>query len=427
MKLTHLIAIVLAILLACLLTLVLPAEALASSQEPEPNINARYDVEAVIITGVSDSRLSQALRDDMQRMVGAKYNQDTADALAARMREELEEFRVTVKVRRGKEPERVQVEFEAHRKESKASLAVPQLIYHSYDGFSGAITLEVETHHNVFAADLVNSADELLERNAGFGFRYEHRRVGTDALHVRLEFAKFHQTFDEATKATAAVSTAALDIYRRRQSFEPALSVILYRGLTFSAGLSFQDLDVDLPVIHAVTAYAVTAGVQFNRTFHDASGFTHAFAAGYGLRSATRDLDSDLVYTRHLASADYTLSVGRHLFGLHARGGNVGGDAPFFERFSLGNAALLRGWDKFDVAPLGGSRLLYGSLEYRYRPFRIFYDVGSVWDPPASPTARHALGFGLVSREGLFLSVGFPVRLHEVKPAIMFGYRRELP
>jgi hypothetical protein len=427
MKLKHLIALVMIVLLACLLVLVVPGQALASGQEPEPNVNARYDVEAVVVTGVSDSRLSQALRDDMQRMVGAKFSQETADALAARMRKELREYRVTVKVSRGKEPERVQVEFEAHRKESKGTLALPQLIYDSHDGFSGAITLGFETHHNVFAAGLVNSADELLERNAGYSFRYEHRRVGTDALHVKLEFAEYHQTFSDETKAAAAVTPGAPDIYGHRQSFEPAVSVIPYRGLTLSAGLSFQDLDVDLPAPHTVRAYAATAGVQFHRRFHAASGFTHAVAAGYDLRSATGELDSDLVYTRHLVSADYTVSVGRHLFGMHARGGHIDGAAPFFERFSLGNAALLRGWDKFDVAQLGGSRLIYGSLEYRYRPVRIFYDVGSVWDPDQSPLTRHALGFGLVSKEGLFLSVGFPVRLHEVKPAVMFGFRRELP
>ena len=79
------------------------------------------------------------------------------------------------------------------------------------------------------------------------------------------------------------------------------------------------------------------------------------------------------------------------------------------------------------MAPLGGARLAYRIAGYRYRPFRVFYDAGAVWDPPVSPTTRHALGFGLISKDGIFLSVGFPVRLHEVRPAIMFGFRRELP
>jgi hypothetical protein len=426
MKLKHLIALVMIVLLACLLVLVVPGQALASGQEPEPNVNARYDVEAVVVTGVSDSRLSQALRDDMQRMVGAKFSQETADALAARMRKELREYRVTVKVSRGKEPERVQVEFEAHRKESKGTLALPQLIYDSHDGFSGAITLGLETHHNVFAAGLVSSADELLERNAGFSFRYEHRRVGTDKLHVTLEYERYHQTFDDATKVAAAASPGAPDIYRTREGFSPAVALVPYPGVTLSAGLSFQSLDVELPAPHDVAVYAITFGASLRQKVRS-GGVVHAIAADYDLRAGTRRLESDLVYTRHLASADYTASVGRHVFGAHARFGDIDGAAPFFERFSLGNAALLRGWDKFDVAPLGGSRLVYGSLEYRYRPLRIFYDVGTVWDPPASPKAQHALGFGLVSKEGLFLSVGFPVRLHEVKPAVMFGFRHELP
>jgi hypothetical protein len=427
MKLSTLIALVLAILLALLLSLLLPGQAFAYGQKSDPNVNSRYDVEAVSISGVPDSRISRALRDDMQRMVGSKYDQDTAKALVGRMRDELTEYRVVVKVRRGQEADHVRVDFEAYRRAWNADLFLPQLVYHSYEGFSGAISFGVAAHHNAFFAGVVSSSDELLERNAGYTLRYEHRRVGTDAVQVKLEFGRYHQTFTDETLGAAAASSDVPDIYRTRKVFAPGVSVIPLPGLTLSAGLSFQGLGVALPTVHTVTAYAVTADALFRRRFHGDNGMVHSIAAEYGLRAGTRALESDLAYTRHLASANYTLSLGRQVFGAHARVGHIDGPAPFFERFSLGNAALLRGWDKFDVAPLGGSRLAYGSLEYRYRPFRIFYDVGAVWDPAGSPTTRHALGVGLVSKDGIFLSVGFPVRLHQVKPAVMFGFRRELP
>jgi hypothetical protein len=427
MKLTHLILLVLAILLACLLTLVLPGRALACDQESEANVNSRYDVEKVSLSGVASSKISWPLWNDMQKMVGAKYDQETTKKLAGRLRHELTQYSVTVKVQRGHEAEHVEIVFEANRKTWDADLFLPQLLYHSDEGFSGAINFGFRTHHNVFAAGLVSSSDELLERNAGYTLRYEHERVGTDVVHVKVEFGEYDQTFDEATIAAAAATPGAPAIYHSRQHFEPTVSVIPYPGLTLSAGLSFQDLGIDLPAPHTETAHAVTAGVQFRGRYHDNHGFVHAIAAGYDLRDGTDDLHSDLIYTRHLVSADYTASVGRHVFGARARGGYIDGDAPYFERFSLGNAALLRGWDKFDVAPLGGSRLLYGSLEYRYRPFRIFYDVGAVWDPVDSPITRHAIGIGLVSREGFFMSLGFPVRLHGVQGAFMIGFRRELP
>jgi len=149
----------------------------------------------------------------------------------------------------------------------------------------------------------------------------------------------------------------------------------------------------------------------------------HRIGIDYGVRAATAALDSDFVYTRHLVAANYSLSIGRHVFGTRMQAGRLSGTAPLFERFSLGNSRTLRGWNKFDVAPLGGDRLAYGSLEYRYRPFLVFYDFGAVWDAGQSATTRHGVGLGVAWPNGLFLTVGFPVRLERVRPLVMFGYR----
>ena len=46
----------------------------------------------------------------------------------------------------------------------------------------------------------------------------------------------------------------------------------------------------------------------------------------------------------------------------------------------LGNSSTLRGWNKYDLDPLGGNRLVYGSVTYGYHIMRVFYDTGSVWD-----------------------------------------------
>ena len=52
-----------------------------------------------------------------------------------------------------------------------------------------------------------------------------------------------------------------------------------------------------------------------------------------------------------------------------------------FSKLSPWNSLTLRGWNKFDVAPLGGSRLAYASLEYHYSCLAVYYDTGKVWDP----------------------------------------------
>ena len=47
--------------------------------------------------------------------------------------------------------------------------------------------------------------------------------------------------------------------------------------------------------------------------------------------------------------------------------GVINGDAPLYERFVLGDSTTLRGWNKFDLDPLGGSHVVHGSIDYRYR------------------------------------------------------------
>jgi len=62
------------------------------------------------------------------------------------------------------------------------------------------------------------------------------------------------------------------------------------------------------------------------------------------------------------------------------------------------------------------------------RPFQIFWDFGSVCDANQTATVRHGIGIGLVGKNtavgGWFLSLAFPIGLHDVGPVVMFGVRR---
>jgi len=191
-----------------------------------------------------------------------------------------------------------------------------------------------------------------------------------------------------------------------------------------SAGAALDSLEIQYPSIHYQTANAATADVQYRHRVENKNGARQNIKLGYSLRSAARSLDSDLVYTRQLWTADYTVSERKNLFGVHFRGGRITGAAPLFDRFSIGNSFDLRGWNKFDVAPIGGARLAYGSIEYRYRPLQIFYDVGAVWDAGQSAHVKHGLGFGLLFKDGAFLSLAFPLRHDNAAPVVMFGFRR---
>jgi hypothetical protein len=411
-------------ILTLLLIFLGAADLQAGPQNPKANVNENYNVESVELSGVASSKVDKKLHEDMQKLVGEKFSQQAADDLAKRLRKELSGYTVTVKVRRGEKPEHVKVLFVAERTWwRRFEIAVPPVVYHSKEGWNGTIELPIESHHNVFTFGAVNSADELLERDAGWRVRYEHRKVGTDMVQLRMDFDWYHQKWNPATEAALASTPEVPGIYRWRQNFAPSLSLIPLRDLKLSVGTSFEQFQTQYPTPHTETAYAGTADIKFRHRTGSGRGFRQDIRAGYSLRTATRLLDSDFVYTRHFLSADYTLSKGKNLFGAHFQGGFLIGRAPLFERFSLGNSFTLRGWNKFDIAPLGATRSAHGSLEYRYRPFQIFYDVGTVWDEGQDIQVRHALGFGLVTREGAFVSLAFPVRLHNVVPMFMFGFR----
>ncbi len=409
---------------AVLMILLWPAAVKAGPQKCDDNVNERYEVESVTLSGVSESKISKALSADLQKLVGEKYNENAANALAKRLRKELREYSVKVSLKRGDKPEHVKVIFEAERTRWKRfQVPGPLVVYHSKQGFSGALEIPIDIHHNVFTFGLFDSADELLERNAGFRLRYENRKVGTDIVQFRIDFDSYHQKWNPATEAALAENPDVPGIYRSRQVIAPSLSLMPLRDLKLSVGASLQELEIQYPGIHYQTAYAGTVDVQYHHDVESTSGLRQHIRAQYSLRTATRDLGSDFVYTRHSWTADYTISKGRNLFGAHFQGGLITGNAPLFERFSLGNSFTLRGWNKFDVAPLGGARAAHGSLEYRYRPFQVFYDVGSVWDAGQIAHVRHSLGFGLASKEGGFLSLTFPLTHDHVTPVFMLGIR----
>ena len=100
--------------------------------------------------------------------------------------------------------------------------------------------------------------------------------------------------------------------------------------------------------------------------------------------------------------------------------GVVTGRAPLFERFVLGNGSTLRGWNKYELDPIGGNRMAHNSVEYRYGAFQIFYDAGAIWDSGETAVIRHSVGIGL--RQSLFsLAVAFPVREGHIDPIFMVG------
>jgi outer membrane protein assembly factor BamA len=95
-----------------------------------------------------------------------------------------------------------------------------------------------------------------------------------------------------------------------------------------------------------------------------------------------------------------------------------------YERFVLGNSSTLRGWNKYDLDPLGGSRVAYASLNYRYQVLGVFYDTGSVWDKRHPSELHQSAGLTLATgqlRGSLLFSVAFPLRAGHVEPLFIMS------
>jgi outer membrane protein assembly factor BamA len=388
-------------------------------QPVEFNVNSRYTVESIELPREAESRISRGLRRDLQRLIGQKFNTQAINDLARRMREELNVRTVSQRVLRGTSPDHVKVVLEVAHKRGEFDLSVPRFLYHSTEGLSASVDGNAVLGNNRFSLGLVSDGDELSERYAGVRARYENRKLGSDRVHLRFEFDSYHDQWNRST-VNANGNDAVGGLYRSRQNFEPLAVILLTKDLTLAFGAGFQRFDTQLPAARTQSANAAITSLRYERRIEGWGADQHELEAGYSLRAATRMLNSDFSYARHRWSVRYAITRGRQSLTDEAVAGLITGRAPLFERYVLGTSSMLRGWNKYDLDPLGGSRVAYNSLDYRYGMFDVFYDTGAIWDPGQDAVARHSLGVGL-RKNAFMVAMAFPVKGGRMSPTFMVG------
>ena len=105
----------------------------------EFNVNSRYTVESVELSREIEARISHSLRQDIQELIGEKLNPTALNDLSKRIRSELHVRDVTQKVLRGNVPDHVKVVLDIAGRKNEWDLSVPKVVYHSTQGFSGAV------------------------------------------------------------------------------------------------------------------------------------------------------------------------------------------------------------------------------------------------------------------------------------------------
>ena len=389
------------------------------------NINARYIVETVDVEGPYNE-ISQPLRDDLQKLVGRRLDTDEAERLQERLENELPGRNVARRISKGSQTGRIRVVFEVFEEPwIRFAPTRSKLVYHSEQGWSGVLDIPMSSsrsRHRFTAGVAFNDIDELIEEYSGFRLAFESRMIGTEKLGARLEFSRYNQTWEDATLTALASNPGIPELYRNRLTFEPTATFAFNPRVRINGGISITELESLSNSPSSQMANAWLFGISGDHLWQGSHDVRQRAEAGYQLRAAMEGLDSDLVYKRHLGQARYQFDQGRSTAIASLSLGYITGDAPLFERFSLGNSTTLRGWDKYDISPLGGERMFHSSVEYRYSHVAVFFDTGSVWDRHTESKVRYSTGFGIHS-DNSFLTVGFPLNSDDASVTFMAGVR----
>ena len=409
----------------------------------DDNINARYIVEQADITGVPEEELTQELRDALDALVGKRLDSGDADRLQERIERELPHYDVSRRIQRGSERGRIRLVYEARKKELPRWLRFEPLksnvLFHSDQGWESLLDLGIGDHNiRVTPIVAIHATDDVVEEYSGFGLRFETRMLGTRRLGSSFEWSRFDQDWRAPTLDALALAPGIPQPYETRSTITPLVKFAVTEDLSIAAGVSISELEPLSPATESRMANAAVASIDFDRRWNGACGPSergrgaasaekclgtrHRFTGRFGVRAGSHELESDLVYKRYLGQGSYRFDFGRHEVQATGMVGAITGQAPIFERFTLGDSMTLRGWDKYDIAPAGADRVIYSSVEYRYSGVGFFLDVGSVWDADTERHVRVSTGFTFHAGPA-FLVVGFPLNTDSTKAVVTLGLR----
>jgi hypothetical protein len=390
------------------------------------NVNARYLIDRVEMRGVPDTDLSDEVRTGMQALVGEPLGADSVSQVEQKLRSELAEYDVRRRVVRGRRTGEVRLIFVVEKTEAARWLQFEPLrsnaLFHSDQGWGAFLDFPLGGRDYRFTPIFaIDHADDLIEEYSGFGLRFESRRLGTDRLGASVEWSTFDQDWRDATIGGIAANPRAGDLYDQRSTITPLVTFALHRGFRVSGGVGITELEpLSGGEPGSRMANAVIVSVGYTEEGRRAGG--HDIGAGFIIRAATGALESDYEYTRYFGQARFRYRRDRHTVIVLGEAGGIDGEAPLFERFSLGDSRTLRGWDKYDIAPTGGDRVVHTSLEYRYGGLGFFLDTGSVWDTGADARARVAAGINFEA-DAFFATLGFPLNTDDVRAVFTTGVR----
>jgi hypothetical protein len=367
----------------------------------------RDTVESVEVEGIPRSQVSDSLYTELQAMVGKQVDQLEMDHLLEKLKMELkEDYSVDTHLRGGTQANQAKVVYEVER--------VPWLpyrtprdtfAYHQKQGIT-VVCCGDDFISKYTTLGVAFDGDSLTERYKGFSFGLEARELGSRRFGARVQFDSFGVQWKDPTRRAMAAAPSVPALYRSRRALSPSVAFAFNRHVYVTAGANLVELEMEGATSHWRSAHAGVASVRYDGNTIARGNSKYEFVGGYEVRTGARNIGSSFSYTRHAFDHLSTAKVGRHTLKLSLLGGRITGNAPLFERFSLGNSRTLRGFNKYDIDPLGGDHVWHYSAEYRFKAFGVFLDQGAVWGEGLARETRQTVGFTLDGAVG----VGMPLK-----------------
>jgi len=393
--------------------LLLPHErAVAFENTSYTNVNSRYRIERISIQNVTYS-VSAALQRELDRLIGRPYRTETIDAVERRIRSEFPGFTISCNVAKGEKQDQIRVSFVLERSRKNLDLNVSRMAFHSEQKFSFGVTADLNLGTTSTSLGFISDNDERVERFSGFRAAF----VAPVVKNLRIAF------LGEAYQSRFRGDSE--EFYRSRTNFEPTVIYTLAPGLELRGGFSFNNLEFQVPAARDQAAHAVITTLRYLKQWQLGLTSTQTLEAGYSLRAAAHSLGSDFNYRRHLGEARLSFASGnseksKSTLAFSSMIGAIDGRAPVLDRFVLGNTQTLRGWNRYELAPLGADRMMHFSADGRYSFVRAVYDTGTIWTAGRPKILRHSAGIGFVI-SGITAMVAIPIRSSSIEPIFMVG------
>ena len=182
-----------------------------------------------------DAELTQALRDDLQALVGKRLDSGDADRLQERMERELPRYEISRRIQRGSEVGRIRLVYEARKRELPQWLRFEPLrsnvLFHSEQGWGSYLDLGIGDRNIRFTPIVaIDNADDLVEEYSGYGLRFETRKMGTRRLGASLEWSWFEQDWRDVTLDALALSARDSAAVRDAIDDHAVAEVCIQRG-----------------------------------------------------------------------------------------------------------------------------------------------------------------------------------------------------